>query len=150
MKLLIDYYNCDLEEVNEALKSGIVKVEGYNKESEKLLLYCKNKKVVEFYHEQDCCENVWLEDGDGLASAFDIFTDCDWCKLEVVERCNGDEGVLPLDKYDDSYTWTFYKFTTNKGYDTIRWYGTSNGYYSESVDFRIWKEQNNDTNNGRN
>ena len=81
-----------------------------------------------FYHVQDCCESVSIEDVCGELS--DLVGSPITMAEEVVhkrmeERCG------------DGCTYTFYKFATEKGYVTVRWFGESNGYYSENVDFRV-------------
>lgn len=86
--------------------------------------------TYEFYHEQDCCESVRIEDicGD--------LTDLEGSCVLQAEEVSMDEPYVPT-AYDYSYTWTFYKFATIKGSVTVRWLGTSNGYYSESVSYHV-------------
>ncbi len=89
-----------------------------------------NGEKYRMYHCQDCCESVWLED---IVGNLDDLIGNPLVMAE--EESNEDEGE-PLYRGDESYTWTYYKFATIKGYVTLRWYGTSNGYYSESVDIK--------------
>lgn len=79
--------------------------------------------VYIFYHEYDCCEDVWITQVDGIS-----------------DKIIGSRIVIAevvTDEKDTEYghiTWTFYKIGTNKGMIDFRWQGESNGYYSESVD----------------
>lgn len=82
------------------------------------------------YHSQDCCENVYIEDIDNDLS---VLVDS---PILVAEKVTSDENPDNVDMgSQDCFTWTFYKLATAKGHVTIRWYGESNGYYSESVDW---------------
>jgi hypothetical protein len=83
------------------------------------------------YHEQDCCESVTLHD---IAGSLDDLIGVPILKAE--ESSNSDDPP-PDEGYDGgTHTWTFYHLVTVKGYATLRWYGESNGYYSEGVSFR--------------
>lgn len=82
------------------------------------------------YHEQDCCESVSIESIEGELSCL-VGNPI----LLAEEVTKYSDAVTGEDAWDESQTWTFYKLATIKGYVDIRWYGSSNGYYSERVDF---------------
>lgn len=115
------------EKVSVLIGKTLTHIERRNDE---ILFTTSNGEVYKMFHDQDCCESVEIEDITGDLS--DLLHSPILMAEEIV---NENEGT-PKSKYDDSFTWTFYKFATIKGYVTIRWYGGSNGYYSESVDFK--------------
>jgi hypothetical protein len=119
------WYYGNYKNVNELIGKTIIKID--KNENEELTFHTEDNKIYKMYHEQDCCESVYIEDICGDLN--DLIGTPIVMAEEVVE-----EGKAK-DEWDESSTWTFYKFATVKGYITIRWYGTSNGYYSESVDF---------------
>ena len=78
-----------------------------------------------FAHEQDCCESVDINDIVGDLQ--DLVGE----PMLIAEEVKG--ATEPDAEHYESYTYTFYKFATRKGYVDVRWLGESNGYYSESV-----------------
>ena len=82
-----------------------------------------------FAHYQDCCESVDINDIVGDLN--DLVGE----PLLLAEEVSGYIGPEP--EYHESYTYTFYKFATRKGYVDVRWLGESNGYYSEAVDLFV-------------
>ncbi len=96
---------------------------------------CGNR--IEMSHIQDCCEDVFIDEIIG-----DIKDILNYPVLmaEVVTSDKNPENYK-ASEYQESFTWTFYKLMTIKGNITIRWYGESNGYYSEEVECFLLEEK---------
>jgi hypothetical protein len=88
------------------------------------LIFENDEETVVFYHSQDCCESVIIEDICGNLKDLE--------NIEILEAREDWKEGGSRDECD-THTWTFYNFKTSKGYVTVRWYGESNGYYSEST-----------------
>ena len=115
--------NIEVNTLTSMIGSTFVKV-FHDTITEELVFERADKTKVIFYHNQDCGESVYIEDICGELN------DLIGYPILVAEERVGDNTQT---KYE-SVTYTFYEFRTIKGSVTVRWCGSSNGYYSESVD----------------
>lgn len=127
-------------DVLEAMKGKVAKSVHVIDDREEMRFNFGDVSVI-FYHSQDCCEDVSIDDVCGDLE--------DLIGVEIIqaeERTSGEsDGEKPKadpefpEYIDESFTWSFYTFRTIKGTVDVKWYGSSNGYYSESVDARVVK-----------
>ena len=108
----------------------ITAISGMEKDSDDVLIRTADGYEYRMYHRQNCCECVTIDDVIGDVE------DLIGSEILIAECVKGETpaGWEPQE-YTESYTWTFYKLATQKGYVDLRWFGESNGYYSEEVDF---------------
>lgn len=97
------------------------------RQEDKIAMIFDDASFAVMHHNQDCCETVTIEDLNG------DLNDLLGVPILVAEEREQDDP-----KAGESATWTFYCLRTLKGSIDIRWYGESNGYYSEtaSIDIR--------------
>ena len=113
-----------------------------NQDNDQIIFTTSEGVEYKMYHSQDCCESVSIEDINGdlndlvgepiLLAETTSSSEHTPEQLAAIEKEKEEEGD-DYYSYEESFTWTFYKLATIKGYVDIRWYGESNGYYSESV-----------------
>lgn len=113
--------------IEELLGKTVIKIERYSGD-DVLEFHLSNGAIYQQLHMQDCCESVYIEDING-----DLDDLIGSPLLQAEESYSDATKTGDDDCYAESATWTFYKFATIKGYVTIRWYGSSNGYYSETA-----------------
>jgi hypothetical protein len=121
------YFRTNSAKIEDMIGKVFTSVKNVDDES---LVFENDTERYVFFHKQDCCETVCIEDIVG-----------DLSDLEGVPLLRAEESTNLFDiikniekEFSESGTWTFYKFATIKGYVDVRWLGESNGYYSESVD----------------
>ena len=132
------YYKEGYRDFSDIVGKTFKSITGLVEGSDEIIFTFTDGSEYKMYHDQDCCESVSVADVCG-----DIEDLIDATVLEAREDTNSEDtfGKTGYDM-DDSFTWTFYNIQTNKGCVQIRWLGTSNGYYSESVDFKLISQVN--------
>jgi hypothetical protein len=109
--------------IDSLLGKIITNINILNDETE-IEFLCEDGINYKMIHFQDCCEKVYLEEI--IGNIENLLNS----KIELAEEVTNETEEEEF----EHTTWTFYKLATNKGYVTFRWYGHSNGYYSEKVD----------------
>lgn len=144
----------DNVDFSELKGKTIAEIEGLKEGSEEVFFTCTDGSKYRMIYHHDCCAGCSIEEligcdvqdliGHEVLMAEEVSSqEPDEAKIAERKAKYDQEtdkeywyGPSPDNGWkDESETWTFYKLATIKGSMTIRWYGSSNGYYSESPSF---------------
>lgn len=114
--------NKSFEEIKFKIISEIIVTKDTGDDS--IVIKFEDGSYIRMYHEQECCEAVWIEDIESNKN-IDDYKNAVVIDMYVTTRVNLNT--------EESSTFTFYNLNTSKGSINIRWNGESNGYYSEEV-----------------
>jgi hypothetical protein len=107
------------------LKGKTIKSIKVSGEMDEVTFACSDGTKYLMYHSQSCCESVYLE-------KYSMIELDELAGQKIISAYETSESG---DREYGSETWTFYNIQGEKSSATLRWYGSSNGYYSESVSF---------------
>ena len=117
----------DNVKIESMVGDAILYIENAEPQESEIIFTMMSGRYIKMHHHQDCCESVYLADITG------DLKDIMYAPLTMAEEASSGEDA----DYGEHTTWTFYKFGTAKGCVTLRWCGTSNGYYSETVNLAL-------------
>lgn len=134
----IKEFGYDVSEINEyafeykcnmsVLKGKVIKsIHGLDKYSDLIIIETYDGDLLLMFHDQDCCENVWLED---FVYNGTIIGDSPTTFVPILVS---EERTDSQDTDWGSQTYTYYTIASVFGQLDLRWLGESNGYYSEEV-----------------
>ena len=121
---MIDKYNDDT--IFNSLKGKtLVKI---NRSDNEIMFITTDDEKYRLFHKRDCCEEVFIAD---ICGDLEDLLGTPLLQAESVK--NKIRRRKQRRKFLGIKQWTFYKLATVKGSVTLRWVGTSNGYYSVDV-----------------
>lgn len=118
--------NSLLESSKESLVGETITHIDVDESQSEILFTTQSGKQILVHHWQQCCEEVKLAGIDG-----DIYSLVGWVARDISEET--EEGKSG----DGTWTKTVLTFRVGGLAVVTRWFGESNGYYSENVDFSL-------------
>lgn len=103
-------------------------VESAHEAGEHVVLRFTNGTLARFYHDQDCCENVGLENTIGTLGSLIGKT------IQSISKSDDEPADQAGRSYDDAYAWSIFTIVATDGTTVVmQWLGESNGYYGVDV-----------------